>query len=160
MTRWRKMLGDGKMEKLLEKSIATGFRTGTVNRRSLENVNVDTTVQEKAIGFPTDARLYQRILEKLVKKAKKRGVILRQSYHRMSKIALVQSGRYFHARQAKRARREVRRLKTMLGRVTRDIVRKISGSAVLEESFRELVALTAFFRRIAVAAQMRKATVG
>lgn len=142
MTRWRKMLGDGKMEKLLEESIATGFRTGTVNRRSLENVNVDTTVQEKAIAFPTDARLYQRMLETLVKKAKKRGVVLRQSYQRVSKIALVQSGRYFHARQAKRARREVRRLRTMLGRVTRDIVRKISGSAVLEESFRELIALS------------------
>ena len=66
MTRWRKMIGKGGMEKLLEESIATGFRTKTVDRRSLENVNVDTTVQEKAVAFPTDACLYHRMIEKLV----------------------------------------------------------------------------------------------
>ena len=98
MTRRRKMVGEGGMEKLLEESIATRFRTKTVDRRSLENVNVDTTVQEKAVAFPTDARLYHRMIEKLVKQAKqakKCGVSLRQSYQRVAKKALVMSGRYF-----------------------------------------------------------------
>ena len=142
MTRWRKMLGDEKMEKLLEESIATGFRTETVDRRSLENVNVDTTVQEKAVAFPTDARLYYQMLGKLTKKAKSLGIELRQSYQRVAKIALVQSSRYFHARQAKRARREVKRLKTMLGRVTRDIERKVSGDSSVQESFTQLLAIS------------------
>ena len=142
MTRWRKNLGDGKMEKLLEESIATGFRTGTINRRSLENVNVDTTVQEKAVAFPTDVHLYHKMLGKLVKQAKDLGVQLRQSYQRVSKIALIQANRYFHSRKAKRARREVRRLKTMLGRVTRDIERRISGDASLQGEFVSLLSMS------------------
>ncbi|MCL2000890.1 MAG: IS5 family transposase, partial [Planctomycetes bacterium] len=123
-------------------SIALGFRTGTVKRTSLENVNVDTTVQEKAVSFPTDAKLYWQMLGKLVKQAGKYNVDLRQSYRRVSKTALMQANRYFHARQTKLALREVRRLKTMLGRVTRDIVRKISGKELLQEAFGELLKLS------------------
>jgi len=59
----------------------------------------------------------------LVKAAKKRGIALRQSYLRLGKRALLMSGRYAHARQMKRARREQKKLKTYLGRVYRNILR-------------------------------------
>jgi len=85
---------------------------------------VDTTVQEKAIAFPTDARLYHKMRVRLVREAKKRGIALRQSHERLGKKALARQGRYSHARQGKRAARETRRLKTYLGRVMRDIARK------------------------------------
>ena len=139
MTRWRKMVGDGGMEKMLAETVRAGLQTGAITPKSIENVNVDTTVQEKAIAYPTDARLYHVMRGKLVKQAKRFGVDLRQSYERVSKRALLLSGRYFHARQAKRARREVRRLKTWLGRVTRDITRRISGDVALQEMFADLL---------------------
>jgi IS5 family transposase len=58
--------------------------------RQLEQVNVNTTVQEKHIRFPTDARLYNRMRERLVKEAKKAGIVLRQTYVRVGKQLLFQ----------------------------------------------------------------------
>ena len=67
--------------------------------RELDHVKVDTTVQDKAITFPTDAKLYQRMREVLVKAAEQREIRLRQSYLRIGKKALIMQGRYAHARQ-------------------------------------------------------------
>ncbi len=66
---------------------------------------VDTTVQPKAVAFPTDARLMHRARERLVRLAKKRSVSLRQSYVRVGKFALIQQQRYAHAKHFKRAKR-------------------------------------------------------
>ena len=75
--------------------------------------------------FPLDAKLYYRMCQRLVTEAKKMDVSLRQSYVRLGKKALLMQSRYAHARQWKRSRREVKRLKTFLGRVVRDIQRKL-----------------------------------
>ena len=63
----------------------------------LERVNVDTTVQEKAIAFPTDARLYHKMHVAMVRKAQQGGVTLRQSCSRVGKMALIWQGRYARA---------------------------------------------------------------
>ena len=89
----------------------------------LKRVNVDTTVQEKEIRFPTDARLYDRARQRLAEAAKDRGISLRQNYNRKSKHALYMQSRYAHAQQMQRARQCTRKLKTYLGRVIRDIER-------------------------------------
>ena len=98
-------------------------------------VVVDTTVQPKAVAFPTDARLMQRARERLVRLAEKHGFALRQSYVRVGKFALIKHQRYAHAKQFKRAKRALRSLKTYLGRVIRDIGRKVRGDAGLEQAF-------------------------
>src|SRR5712671_1325140 len=107
----------------------------------LSRVIVDTTVRPKNITFPTDAKLMNRAREKLVKLAKKLGVELRQSYTRVGKFALIQHQRYAHAKQFKRANRALRKLKTHLGRVIRDIARKIDGDPGLEAAFAHLLSL-------------------
>ena len=96
---------------------------------------IDTTVQPKAVMFPTDAKLLNRARERLVRLAKKLGVRLRQSYRRVGKLALIKHQRYAHAHQFKRANRSLRRLKTYLGRVIRDIGGRIDGDPELEEIF-------------------------
>lgn len=140
MTKWRKKVKAEGMEKLLEVTIKTGLKTGTLKRAELKKLSVDTTVQEKAISFPTDAKLYQRMREKLVSKANECGIKLRQSYVRKGKQALVMHGRYAHARQYKRAKRQLRKLKTYLGRVTRDIERKLGPDQLKE--FEKLLELS------------------
>ena len=100
---------------------------------------VDTTVQPKAIAHPTDARLMHRALDKLVDLAKRNGVPLRQSYVRVAKRAAIMVGRYSHAHQFKRARRALKFLRTRLGRVIRDIARKIEGDAGLAARFTPLL---------------------
>ena len=116
-------------------------QTGALATKDLERVVVDTTVQEKAIAHPTDARLSHRAIEKLVDLAKREGVALRQSYLRVAKRAAIMVGRYSHAHQFKRARRALKFLRTRLGRLIRDIRRKIDGDAALKERFAPLLAL-------------------
>jgi IS5 family transposase len=141
LTRWRQRLGEEQLAALIQESLSVGHKTGALETKDLERVAVDTTVQPKAVAHPTDARLMHRALEKLVKLAKRHGVELRQSYLRVAKRAAIMVGRYTHAHQFKRARRALKFLRTRLGRVIRDINRKIDGDAALEERFRPLLIL-------------------
>jgi IS5 family transposase len=123
MTRWRKRIGPENMEQLLSETLETAKREDYLTKNHMERVNVDTTVQEKAIAYPTDSRLYHKARVLLVKAAKDRGIPLRQSYLRLGKVALIMNSRYAHARQIKRAKKEQKKLKNYLGRVYRNILR-------------------------------------
>lgn len=124
MTRWRTRIGDSGAEQLLQETIEAGLKLKAVKFYQLDRVNVDTTVQEKEVRFPTDARLYDRARQRLVKAAKERKIVLRQNYNRKSKQLLFQQSRYTHARQMKRAKKCTKKLRIYLGRVIRDIERK------------------------------------
>ena len=126
MTRWRKRVGADRLVELLEETIALAKREGHVSKRDLERVIVDTTVQEKNITYPTDSKLMYRSIQKLVGAARSRKIKLRQSYLRVGKIAAVKVSRYAHARQFKRMQRSLRKLRTYVGRLIRDIRRKTS----------------------------------
>ena len=139
LVRWRKRIGPKNMEQLLGETLETAKRGNHLTERHMERVNVDTTVQEKAIAYPTDARLQHKARILLVKAAKKRGIPLRQSYLRVGKVALIKSGRYAHARQMRRAKAEQKKVKNYLGRVFRNIVR--NGSPP-DEQLAELLHLT------------------
>ena len=128
LTRWRQRMGEEKLKALLEESLSVAHKTGALSTKDLERVAVDTTVQPKAI-------------EKLVALAKREGVILRQSYLRVAKRAAIMVGRYSHAHQFKRASRELKFLRTRLGRVIRDIGRKIEGDEALKARFARLLDL-------------------
>ena len=123
MTRWRKRIGEAGAEELLKETIKAGLRLKAIKSFQLKRVNIDTTVQEKEIRFPTDARLYDRARQRLVDFAKQRKIKLRQNYNRKSKQMLYWQSRYSHARQMKRAKACTRKLRNYLGRVLRDIER-------------------------------------
>jgi IS5 family transposase len=125
MTRFRHRIGEAGCETLLAMTVDAGLSTKTVKPSSLSRVTVDTTVQEKAIAHPTDARLYDRGRRILVRLAKRHGVELRQTYTRTGKCSLFMHNRYAAAKQLRRAARERRRLRTILGRVYRDLERKL-----------------------------------
>lgn len=108
LTRWRQRMGENELVALLQESLSVATRTGAAKPSDFTKVIVDTTVQEKAVAFPTDAKLMHRARERLVRLAKKHGVSLRQSYARVGKLALVKQQRYAHAKQFKRARRSLR----------------------------------------------------
>ena len=130
MSRWRAKLQKAGAEKMLQETIRTGLKVGFIRRGEFRRVNVDTTVQEKNIRFPTDARLYDRMRERLVAGAARVGIVLRQSYRRIAKKTLRAQGGYSKAKQYRRAGRATRKLRTFLGRVMRDIRRvpeKIDG---------------------------------
>ena len=137
LTRWRQRMGDERLEVLLQESLAIAVKTEAIDFKDLAKVIVDTTVQEKAITFPTEAKLKNRARVMLVKLARKHGLKLRQGYPKVGKLALMKHQRYAHAKQFKRARRELRRLKTYLGRVIRDIDRQVRSNPPLNAIFRQ-----------------------
>jgi IS5 family transposase len=135
LTRWRQRMGQEKLKALLQESLAVASRTDAMKPSDLACVVIDTTVQPKAVMFPTDAKLLNRARERLVRLAKKLGVSLRQSYARVGKLALIKHQRYAHAHPFKRANRRLRKLKTYLGRIIRDIERRIVWNEDLREAF-------------------------
>ena len=139
MTRWRKRLDKEDTEVLLKETIQTALRMKVMKSKEVTQVNVDTTVQEKAVAYPTDARNYNKGRKLLVKIAKKRGIELRQSYMRVGENLLRQQGRYAHARQMKRAAKATKQLKNYLGRVIREMEQNTEKLTEREKGILELV---------------------
>ncbi|MCC5809276.1 MAG: IS5 family transposase [Ectothiorhodospiraceae bacterium] len=138
LVRWRQRVGEQGVELLLAQTVEVARGSGLVKRQSLERVSVDTTVMEKAVTYPTDAKLYARGLRHLTRLAQRHGVSLRQSYARKAPEALLLVNRYAKARQMRRKRRETKRLKTYLGRVYRDLNRKLGEHPqAVRDAFRE-----------------------
>src|ERR1700731_1992663 len=134
LSHWRKRLGD-KLELLLAESLRVAHESGALRSKDLKRVTIDTTVQPKNISFPTDAKLLHAAIKGLNRLARRHGVRLRQSYCRVAKAAAMMAGRYAHAKQFKRHHRQVRFLRTRLGRLIRDIRRKIAGHEPVEAAF-------------------------
>ena len=134
LSHWRKRLGS-KLELLLAESLRVAHKNGALRSKDLARITVDTTVQPKNITFPTDAKLLHAAIKGLNRLANKHGVRLRQSYVRIARHAAMMAGRYAHAKQFNRHRRELRILRTRLGRLIRDIGRKIEGQDSLIAAF-------------------------
>ena len=145
LSHWRKRLGD-KLELLLAESLRVAHETGALRTRDLKRVTVDTTVQPKAITFPTDAKLLHAAIKGLNRLTRRCGVRLRQSYLRIAKRAAMMASRYAHAKQFKRHHRQLRLLRSRLGRIIRDIRRKIAGRPELAAVFEAPLARAAQIR--------------
>jgi IS5 family transposase len=141
MTRFRRRIGESGCELILQATVTAGINSKTVSRFQLRRVSVDTTVQEKAVSFPTDSKLLNRSRVRLVKLCREHAVVLRQSYERKGPQALFKANRYGHARQYRRMRSRVKKLHIYLGRVVRDIERKIAARPERQAIFAEELAL-------------------
>ena len=129
MTRWRKRVGPERLELLLAETLAAAQRAGAVAPKHFERVTIDTTVQPKAVTHPTDSKLLGRGVEILVRLARKHGLRLRQSFLRLASRARHAVARLIHRGRHREAERVVRRMRSWLGRLARDITRKIANNA-------------------------------
>lgn len=136
LTRWRQRIGAGDLEALLAETIRIAVETKAVNQRQLERITVDTTVQTKAVAHPTDSHLLLRAIEWLNRAARRHGVKLRQAFIRLATRARREVGRLLHGRGHKQGLRWIAKMRTWLGRLTRDIERKIAGDTALELEFK------------------------
>ena len=150
LTRWRQRMGEERMNALLQESLSIAVKSDALKPSELSEVIIDTTVEPKNVMFPTDARLLNRAREILVRLAKRHAVVLRQSYARVGKFALIKHQRYAHAKQFKRANRALKTLRTYLGRVIRDVARKVDDDPWLKEVvFKNILARACFIQRSA-----------
>ena len=125
LTRWRQRVGEEGVEWLLAETIEAARRGKVVKKQSFDKIIIDTTVMEKAVAYPTDSRLLERGRQHLVKLAKNLGITLRQNYNREAPRLAIQVGRYAHAKQFRRMKATLKSLRTLVGRVWRDIDRKL-----------------------------------
>lgn len=142
MTRWRKRIGAENLEALLAETVAAALKAGALGARQLERVTVDTTVQPKAVAHPTDSHLLLRGIEWLNRAAKRHGVKLRQSFLRLATRARKEAARLMHGRGHAQGLRWVRKMRTWLGRLHRDVGRKIAGDCGLEAAFATILERT------------------
>ncbi len=134
LTRWRQRLGEDGCEWLLTATIDAGLKSKLVKPSSLKRVVIDTTVQEKNIRFPTDSHLQNQSRKQLVNLAHELGITLRQTYQKQARILLPKIGRYAHARQFKRMRQALKKVKNALGCVHRDLLRKLTSDMTLSDA--------------------------
>lgn len=126
---FRKRIGEKGIERILQISIELH---GSKSKEY--ELLIDSTVQEKNITFPTDTKLYERISKKCVSIADKESLKLRQTYKRtLKKLVLAQRFRN-HPQNYKKARKAAQKLKTIAGRLTRELKRKLSVDALLHYS--------------------------
>lgn len=124
---FRQRIGEAGVELILKESIRINNPSdGSGDAGVVSVVSVDTTVQEKAITYPTDDKLYKKIIAKCWKIADTEGIDLRQSYTRtVKKLSQVQR---FKSRKAgaKDARRASKKIRIIAGRLVRELARKLS----------------------------------
>ena len=125
LTRWRQRIGEEGVEWLLKETIEAACRGKVIKKQSFDKIIAGTIVMEKAVAYPTDSRLLERGRQHLVKLAKTLGIKLRQNYNREAPRLAVKVGRYAHTRQYRRMKAALKSLRTIVGRVWRDIDRKL-----------------------------------
>lgn len=122
LIKFRQRIGESGAEKILKLTILL-FDKKEIQEKE---VLIDTTVQEKNITFPTDTKLQKKIIEKCRKIAKQEGIVLRQSYKRKLKQLMVNQRFRHHPKRRKKAQSAARKIKTIAGRMVRDIERKMN----------------------------------
>ena len=125
LVHFRQRIGEDGMQAILALSIRLHGKAAQE-----KEVVIDTTVQEKNITFPTDTKLRHRIIQRCGKLAHREGVQLRQSYRRVAKKLLLAQRWRRHPKHAKKARAAARKLKTIAGRLVRELRRKLSAAAL------------------------------
>lgn len=130
--RFRRQLGEDGLEQLLKATIECAVQIKAVKPAEFERVIVDTTVQSKAIAHPVDSRLLEIARHKVVSAAKRAGIALKQTYAQEGKTLRRKAGGYAHAKQYRRLRKALKRQRTILGVVMREVQRKLDamGAAV------------------------------
>ena len=127
--RFRVAIGEAGMETILKATIDTAVAANAIKPVEFERVIVDTTVQEKAIAYPTDARLLEIARHQIVKAAKGCGISLKQTFAKEGKALRFKSGGYAHAKQFKRLKRVLKRQRTIVGILIREVRGKIAAAA-------------------------------
>lgn len=131
---FRRRIGENGLEFLLGQSVSLHPKAKTE-----DEVQIDTTVQEKNITFPTDAKLAKKVIDNCGKIAEKEGVIQRQSYKRVSKQLLRSAYFGHHPKRQKNARMARKKLRTIGKRVLRELERKLPENVL--KDYREIFAI-------------------
>ena len=132
---FRKRIGEEGVELILKESIRVND-----DHDDIDKAFIDSTVQEKNITFPTDAKLTKKIISRCLKINAKLGLPMRQSYKREMKVLSRDQRFRNHPKNKKKAQKADRRMNTIAGRMVRELERNLLKGGLLGE-FAEEIAL-------------------
>lgn len=123
LVHFRNRIGTEGIELIFKESIRINGKDGWE-----QEATIYTTVQEKNITYPTDSKLHRKIIKKCISIADKEGIELRQSYRRVLKRLLMDQRFRNHPKNKGRARKADKKVKTIAGRLVRELKRKLPPS--------------------------------
>ncbi|PUE49823.1 hypothetical protein B9Z45_15505 [Limnohabitans sp. 2KL-17] len=131
LRRFRKALGEEGVEELLARTMEVAITLKLIAKKELIRVIVDSTVPEKAVAHPTGSKLLETARSKVVEVAKAHGIELKQTYAKEGRLLGYKawpgcSAFFAHARQFKRMRKVIKRQRTIVGWLQREVTRKMS----------------------------------
>lgn len=133
LVHFRKRIGEKGMEIILAESIRVN--TDKDDEDHFDTAFIDSTVQEKNITYPTDAKLHKKIIKNVLKIVREESLPLRQSYTRTLK-GIYRAQRFRnHPKNRKKALKADRQLKTIAGRLVRELERNLGGRSGYEKMF-------------------------
>jgi len=135
---FRKRIGKEGAEKLLGLSIRLNMEEeGKVKKGKVKEVFIDTTVQEKNITYPTDGKLYKKVIMQCRQIAEQEGVTLRRSYTRELKSLSLKMRFMNHPKRKKEGQKALRRMRTIARAQVNDLARKLTPAQ--REPYKDLL---------------------
>jgi len=125
MTKFRKRIGEKGAEKIFKLSLMVN--AAEITEKEMQQVMIDSTVQEKNITFPTDAKLYRKIVDRVLKLSERAGIVLRRTYTREMKSLKLKVRFMNHPTRMKEGRKAVKRMRTITMAMVNDIARKMDA---------------------------------
>ena len=124
---FRQRIGRKGIEKIFKMSVQLHGKDAEEKR-----VIIDTTVQEKNITYPTDGKLAIKMIHHLHRVTKREGLQLRRTYVKEIKEHRLSLRFFRHPKKRKKARAAIKRLRTIVGILMRNISRALPEDRLLK----------------------------
>ena len=141
LVHFRNRIGEKGIELIFQESIRVNNEED--DDRHHDVAFIDSTVQEKNITYPTDAKLHKKIVRKVLGIVHELGLPLRQSYTFVLKRVYRDQRFRNHPKNRNKALKADRKLRTIAGRLVRELKRNLGEHSLYNKLIERFEAILA-----------------